>query len=359
LAAITFLWIAGGFYLYGLDTIPESRRYVLEFEVFLLLSTFSWLWHALRSQEGIDKFGAAVVIVSVLAAGSGQVRQSLARGWNDWGIVDREQTLEYKLAKWLDDQNPSGRVFVSGGLRFRLNAWFPLQQVSGTFESGLRNRIAADYFYQVRTDADSKPGEEAVEAQRELAVIGAEYAVVHDSESEEYYRDIKTPGKFLALGPVVFAPTPHDRIHKLPFRSLAHVVVPEEMPKSQWKEDLAGFYGAISDLSRPQLSTQEIEPNLWRIRGSIPEGRHVSFSMNWDPGWVARQDGTAIEVLRNKIGLIELTPRAALNSVIDLEYQGTTQQKVFGVISALVWIVSIGLCIRSRSWQGSTSMPSL
>ena len=358
LAAVTFLWVAGGFYLYGFDTIPESRRYVLEFELFFFLAVFSWLWLALESKEGIDRFCAALVVVTLLGSGSAQVVKTFARSWADWGIVDREQTLEYKLAKWLDAQHPQGRVFVSGGLRFRLNAWFPLHQVSGTFESGLRNRIAADYFYQVRTDADSKPGEEIAEAQRELTAIGAEYAVVHDAGSEEYYRDIKTPEKFLALGPVVFSPTPFDRIHKLAFRSYAHLVSPEELPKDAYKEALPRFYAAITDRTRPQLAVQELNPSLWQIRGTVPEGSEISFSMNWDPGWKARQDGAPIELKRNVLGLMQLLPKPAAATQIELSYEGTAQQKAFGFLSLLLWVGSITLCIRSRSWRGSTSTPS-
>ena len=354
LAAATFLWIAGGFYLYGMDTIPESRRYVLEFELFLFLAAFSWIWLALRSKEAIDKVCAALVIVVLLYSGAGQIRKSIARSWDDWGIVDREQTLEYQLAKWLNDQQPMGRVFVSGGLRFRLNAWFPLHQVSGTFESGLRNRIAADYFYQVRTDSDSKSGEEVADALRELTAIGAQYAVVHDAGSEEYYRDIKTPAKFLSLGPVVFAPTPFDRIHKLPFRSYAHLVSPEEFPKDRFKEALPRFGAALADESRPRLAVSEVSPSHWRIEGPVPAGRHVSFAMNWDPGWEARQDGQPIEVKATNIGLIDLVAKPSEKSQIDLVYSGTWQQKFFGLVSVLAWIVSIGLCIRSRSLPGST-----
>ena len=357
LATVTFLWIAGGFYLYGMDTIPESRRYVLEFELFLFLAIFSWIWLALRSREAIDKACAALVILVLLYSGSAQVSKSLARSWNDWGIVDREQTLEYQLAKWLNDQHPKGRVFVSGGLRFRLNAWFPLQQVGGTFESGLRNRIAADYFYQVRTDANSKSGEEVADALRELSAIGAEYAVVHDAGSEEYYRDIKTPAKFLSLGPVVFAPTQFDRIHKLPFRSYAHLVSPDEFPVDQFKEALPRFGAALADESRPTLAVTEVNPGHWRIEGPVPSGRHISFAMNWDPGWEARQDGQPIEINRTRIGLIDLVAKPSEKTQIDLVYSGTWQQKVFGVVSLLAWVVSIGLCIRSRSWRGSTSTP--
>jgi hypothetical protein len=358
LASLTFLWISGGFYLYGIDTLPESRRYILEFELFFFLALFAWAWTALNTSEAIDKVCVGIFTVALLAYGSGQVQKSLTRGWSDWGIVDREQTLEFQLARWLADQHPQGRVFVSGGLRFRLNAWFPLHQVSGTFESGLRNRIAADYFYQVRTDANSKSGEEAVEALRELTTIGAEYAVVHDAASEEYYRDIKTPAKFQALGPVVFAPTPNDRVHKLPFRSLAHLVSPEEFPKDQFKEALPRFYSALSDSTRPPLLVKEINPSKWTITGPIPDGMNIAFSMNWDPGWQALQDGVPIEIKSSKVGLIQLLPKPAPSSTIELTYRGTTQQKLFGALSLLAWVVSIGLCIRSRSWQASTSTPS-
>jgi len=358
LAVVTFGWIAGSFYLYGLDTIPESRRYILEFEMFLFFAIFTWIWAAIRSREGIDRVCVAIAALALLFYGAPQLRKSAARHWNDWGIVNRNQTLEYKLAKWLDDRHPQGRVFVSGGLRFRLNAWFPLHQVSGTFESGLRNRIAVNYFYQVRTDADSKPGEEAPEALRQLTAIGAEYAVVHDAGSEEYYRDIKTPAKFQALGPVVFAPTPFDRVHKLPFRSLVHLVAPSEFPESQFKEELPPFYTALTDTARPQLSVKELDPSRWRIVGAFPAGKHIGFSMNWDPGWTATQDGQPVTVQPNRLGLMELIPNPTAAGTIDLVYNGTTQQKFFGLISLIAWVVSIGLCIRSRSLPGSTSMQS-
>lgn len=358
LAAVTFFWIAGGFYLYNLDTIPESRRYILEFEIFLFLAAFAFLRLAFQSKEGVDKFCGVLVLAAILFSGKTQFNQSLTRKWSDWGMVDREETLEYRLAQWLQDQKPQARVFASGGLRFRLNAWFPLHQVGGTFESGLRNRIAVDYFYQVRTDADSKPGEEAEDAIRQLTAIGAEYVAVHDAGSEEYYRDIKSPAKFAALGPVVFAPTPFDRIHKLPFRSLAHIVNPDELPKSKFKEDLRRFHMALSDPRRPFLAVKQGHPGLWKIQGAFPDGKLVAFSMNWDPGWKATQDGQAIELSANKLGLMTLKPRTSSASTIQLEYTGTQQQRIFAAISACVWIVSIGLCIRSRSWRASTSTPS-
>ncbi|MCX6612116.1 MAG: hypothetical protein NTW74_14835 [Acidobacteria bacterium] len=349
-----FLWITGGFYWRGLDTLPESRRYALELELFLFFAIFSWCWIGFRSRENVDRFCVGLALVALLGASSGQLRSSLTRTAASWGTEDREQTLEFQLAQWLANQHPQGRVFATGGLRFRLNAWFPLHQVGGTFESGLRNRIAVDHYYQVRTGEASKPGEEVIDSLRELTAIGAEYAVVHDIASEEYYKDIKNTAKFNDLGPVVFAPTPHDRIHKLRFRSYAHLVKPEELPKDRWKEALPRFYEALTDEGRPALAVKELNPSLWQIEGAVPAGQQISFAMNWDPGWQARQDGQALSVGRNELGLIQLLPVAKERTTIELEYTGTWQQKAFGLLSLLAWIVSIGLCIRSRSWRGST-----
>ncbi len=239
-----------------------------------------------------------------------------------------------------------------------MNAWFPLHQVIGTFESGLRNRIAPEYFYQIRTGEASKPGAELTDARNELEALAAEYIVVHDAGSEEYYKDIKAPAMFEGLGPAVFAPTPNDRVYKLPYRSHAALVDASELPKSRAKEDIHAFAAAIADTSRPALGTKEMSPSHWTIEGPTPQGKQIAFSMNWDPGWRATQDGAPIEVKQNALGMILLEPRPAPVSRIELDYQGTTQQKVFFAISIGVWIVSIGLCIRSKSWPGSTSMPS-
>lgn len=359
LGLVTFLWIAAGFYSFGFDTIPESRRYVLEFEMFGFLAAFAWLHVALQSREGIDKACAVVALFAISVAGMGQVRRSFSRGYSDWGMQETAKTLEYQMAKWLADHRPQGRVFVSGALRFRLNSWFPLHQVSGTFESGLKNRTAADYFYHVRTDADTKPGQEATETQRELAAIGAQYVVVHDQGSQEYYRDIKNPYKFNSIGKVVFKPTPHDFIFEVPFRSFANAVAPDEFPKSQWREDLPRFFAALADSARPYLAAQEITPSHWKITGEVPPGKHISFAMNWDAGWKATQNGAPVTIRRTQIGLMELVPLAAGPVEIDLNFSADGQAKGFAAFSALIWIVSIGLCIRSKRSQGSTLTSSL
>ena len=49
LTSFVFLWIVLWFYWEGLNTVPESRRYALEMEMFLWLAIFEWLRLVMRS----------------------------------------------------------------------------------------------------------------------------------------------------------------------------------------------------------------------------------------------------------------------------------------------------------------------
>jgi hypothetical protein len=333
----TFLWIAGGFYLYQRDTIPESRRYSLEFELFLFLAVFAWLYTAWRSKEWVDKACVGLALVALAGACVPQAQKTFARSYEKWGITDREKSLEYRLAKWLNEAKPKGRVFASGGLRFRLNAWFPLAQVGGTFESGLRERQAVTVFYQVRTGAASQPGEaESLDAIWELTAMGTEYVVIHGTGSEEYYKDFKNPLKLMNYAPVVYRLGEHDWVHQLPFRSMAFLVRPDELPVNFYKEALPVFYAAQTNPARATLRFVEETPSRYLIEGPVEQGFEVSVLMNYDPGWRARQGGREVVVARNNLGLMQLRP-AAGGEPIQLEYVGTWQQRVFAGLSLLVW----------------------
>lgn len=348
LATLAFLWVSGGFYLYQIDTLPESRRYAIEFELFLMLAIFAWLWTAFQSRENVDRFCAVLAMVALLGGAVGQAKATAGRTVEDWRGEDHESSFEYRIASWLAEQRPRGRVMATGGLRFRLNAWFPMHQLGGTFESGLRNRIAVDHYYQVRTGEASKPETEALDALRELTASGVEYVVTHDRDSEEYYKDIKNPSKFAEIGTEVFAATPHDRVYRLPFEGYAHLVRPEELPKDKYKESLPRYFEAIQDRTRARLVMREVQPSLWEISGSVPAGYAVSVAMNADPGWRAYQDGKELAVASNGLGMILLRPEARANTRLVLEYAGTGQQKLFAAVSALVWIASISLWFRSN-----------
>lgn len=204
-----FGWLVLWFYGRGLNTIPESRRYALEFELFLVVALFEYFRLVLRRPRPVAWFCVLVPAVCLVAAGWNQTRRYTTQGFSARNPVPVEQTIEYRLARKLAELKPEGRVFVSGGLRFRLNSWFPIAQVGGGFESGLKDRTPVVLADRIRATAS---GEEAI---RDLRALGVEYVVVHGEGSREHYRDFKHPKKFERLLEVAHREE-DDTIYRVP-----------------------------------------------------------------------------------------------------------------------------------------------
>lgn len=348
LGAFAFGWIATAFYVYGLDTIPESRRYAVEFELFAALAVAEALRLAMRSPNQTTRMCAMGTAGVVLLVGSPQLWAYATQGWNRWRPSPRETTVEYRLARWIAEHPPQGRVVASGGLRFRLNSWFDIPQSGGGFETGLRNRVPWDLAYHVRTGADLRPGREAPDTLLELAALDAQYVVVHGPQSQEYYRDYLHPERF-AIMPAVYREG-DDTIYALPARPLAHLVSPGELPASGAPAHpavLEPYAAALEDASRPVLRTRWLDTDTLAVDGATPPGRLVQVQVNADPGWRATQDGREIPLEPDNLGFIVLYPSPAPATHIELRYRATAEQRAMAVLSALVWFAALAALFRT------------
>jgi hypothetical protein len=356
LAFFTFTYIVFNFYWYGLQTIPESRRYALEWEWFAVPFFLELLRQARNSASSGLRLWAVGGAVLLVYPGLGQFYKYLTEDYGKLTPVAKEQTIEFQLAKWIADRNPAGRVFASGGVRFRLNSWFDLPQLGGTFESGLQNRIPVHFIYQIRTGIGSPEGLEGQQAISQLKAVGVEYVVVNGPASQEYYRDIQNPWKFEGLLERVFREG-DDAIYRIPTHSLAHLVRPEELPPyppiGGRLEFLDRYVAAIDDSSRPKLKTSWNGTNELLVEGSIPEGMLVSVQVSHNRGWTATQEGRPLRIDRDNLGFLALSPLAAADARIELRYRGTTEQRVMAAISALAWVSALGglALVRKKSIQ--------
>ena len=223
LAAFTFGWIATVFYLGGYDTIPESRRYAIEFELFLALALVEAIRLGSRHANPTVRLCAIGTALMALLAGTPQLWAYVNEGWSRWKPAPREESIEYHMARWMAEHPPRGRVFASGGLRFRMNSWFDVPQVGGGFETGLQNRIPWDLSYRIRTAHGLQPGRETADTLLMLKAMDAEYVVVHGPQSREYYRDFLRPERIASALPAVYREE-DDTIYALPPHPLAHLV---------------------------------------------------------------------------------------------------------------------------------------
>ena len=339
-----FGYLSVVYYSWKHEVLPESRRYTLEFELFIFIAIGAWLWLGLRSRNYVHRFCAVMPLALMLMHGRTQLRLNFTQHLADWKLVPRHSTVEYKIAQWLAAQKPTGRVLVTGGLRFRLNSIVDLAQAGGTFESGLSNRLALDYLYQIRTGEGSAPGaEEARAAVHEMQALGVEYVVVHDVASQEYYRDFKNPAKFegVLTRAAAFGP---DVIYRVPFRSLAVALPPAEFPNgTNWRE--LAHYAAAADPARaatqsavPQgVATRTAAPQVvWetpvRVKISgVPAGQHAILSVNASPGWHA----TGAPIATSKLGFVTLSGDTTL------EYQASFEQKLCAAVSLAAWLFAL------------------
>jgi hypothetical protein len=345
LAALSFGWVVLWFYARGLNTVPESRRYALEMELFVLLLFFELFRLAMRAPIVPLRYFIVYAVFVIFLARWAEIRQYVTQGFDGRRPAPKEAFIEYRAAERLAALQPRGRVFASGGLRFRLNSWILIPQVGGGFESGLTNRMPLHMSYQVRSAAGGI---------RELKTLGVEYIVVHGPKSREHYRDFKNPTKFDGLLETVWREE-DDVIYRVPFTSLAHVVTPNELSKWNASEPLSlddPYPAAIGDPSR-QLQVSWRGPGELHVQGTIPEGQLVSVQVNHDSGWRAIQDGRAIPIDRDRLGymILRANPSAAAN--IQLNYRGTMEQRLMAALSGLAWITSLAaiiqVCVKNRN----------
>jgi hypothetical protein len=339
LGTFVFGWIATAHYVYRVDVIPESRRYALEFEFFLMLAIVEALRLSLGSANGTVRLCAAGSAGLMLLAGSPQVLAYVKQGPSSWAPAPRESTIEYKVGQWVAERRPVGRVFATGGLRFRLNQWFDLQQVGGGFETGLQNRAPVDLAYRIRSGEKLRPGREVEDTRMYLRALGAEYVVVHGKGSREYYRDFVRPERLAGLTEALRMED--DAVYALAPRPIAHVMRDDEVVREEAKEhpeQVERYVAGMDDASRPALGVRWEGASTLTITGA-PAGSVVSAQVNADPGW--RVDGASIE--RDGLGFVVLR---AGGGPITLRYRGTAEQRVMAALCGLAWAAAIVLAIR-------------
>lgn len=333
------------FYSFGINAFPESRRYALEFEFCLLLLAVEILRLLLSQRRFAARTLVRFALLVLLLQQTPYASRYISHRYQKWQLVDKEQTTEFRVANALANLHPTGRVFATGGTRFRLNSWFPIQQVGGVFETGLKTRLPLIISYQVRTDLGLAKGREADESILLLRAFAVEYIVVHGPNSEEFYRDYKNPRKFDGVLEKVWEEK-DDAIYRLQPIRFAHLVKTAEIPtitiQYGYQKPWYPYVNALLDPTRPELQFRWANARHATITGAMPQGMHVGFAIPWDPNFRAYINGTTPVKLRaNSTGLMVSDALPANTNSLDLRFEPSAEEIACAVISVLTAIASL------------------
>jgi hypothetical protein len=325
---------------FGTYAMPQPERYHPEMEMAL-----AGLAAAVVSRQRI----AAAAAVALCVAGFAGVRQ-YAR--DHLYALDVTRTVEYRMARWLEENAPGERVFLPGSASFWLNAFGRQPQLGGGFDQGITNRILPAVTFQVYSGMNAEPREGEV-AVALLRTLGVGLAGAGGADSREFYKPYRNPRKFEGLLPEVWREG-GDAIYRVGRSpaALAYGMGAEDLPGSPpdvtQTRVLARHLAAQDDPAYPRAEAVWKRPGALAISANLARGQVLAVQVTYDPGWQARANGRAVPVRASNVGMIVLEPDCAGACTVELEYTGGLEMRlarlarlaaaVAGLAWTAVWI---------------------
>ena len=310
-AALILSWTAitgvvvATFTLSGNELLPLPHRYVMEFNLCLVL-----LIAGAISICGKYRLGMAAV---VLLCGAFASRDFVSTAWALQPIsMNQSQMLSFQIAEWLGTNASSSRVLVAGELDGSLNFWKPVAQVGGT-RQGVSNFLFMAAQRQVIFGCGEASRQASI-AELWLRALDARFVVVHDGNSREHFHWFVQPEEFAAF-PVAWNNGGGDKIYRVPFLEDTQAVVVDldalrKLPRLRSTDDAAALSAYVKwamgrrpvriDWRRTDAADLEIQEGLASNEG-------ILVKVNYDRGW--RTSSGNIEA--DPIGLLLIRPPAA------------------------------------------------
>jgi hypothetical protein len=304
--------------------LPQPNRYKFEMELaWSLLVVFTarcWIAKAPREL----KF--ALLFLYLALAGEQVVSyRKYAKTIIQPGNL--ESTIEYRAARWANQNLAGARVFMPGSIAQWANIFTPLQQFTGSSWSMAYNPIQ-----QVGSDAvangGATPERDARVSLDWLKAYGAGAVCVSGPQSPEYWKPYGRPAKFEGVLPALWR-ADDTTIYQVPQRSasLAHVVPEAAVVGSapRGPDDVAAierYDAALDDPALPAADFQWEGRNRIHIRTSASPGQVISVQVSYHPGWHASSSGRSIRVQKDGLGFMWLRPACNGSCEVELEYDG-------------------------------------
>jgi len=261
-----------------------------------------------------------------------------------------EDTAEFKVAKWLQDNTPDGtRVVAPGNYGFFLNYFVNVPQLRGALYQSSTHEWPDHIYYQLTN------GKDAQISAAWLKIGNISNLVYTTGASAEVYKDYKVPAEKFDSILRRAEEKNGDIYYQVPLKNpvLAKLVdlAPLENLKKPFnaidEEPIFSYLSWIEEKSDSKLELQKIANNKYKISGNVEQGEGILVQITHDAGWdtqcKAPAEGEArqgrqsakckVKIKKDPLGFILLEPKTAGEQEILLQH-GFSLQVWFG------WLVT-------------------
>ncbi len=336
-----FFQIVALFAIANVSVLPQPHRYSLEMEMGLSLVVAFSLRAAVLGFPTVVK---GVLMIVILGLAAHQIVHYRRYAKTIIQNLDVTQTIEYKVARWLDANMGGRRAFVAAQPGLWLNVFSDTPQMhSGHDPFNPNFAVEEGAAYAIYSDQNA--GDRGAEISiLWLKAYGCYAIYIPGPSSRVQDKPFIHPYKFEGILPVLWH-TEDDTIYAVPQRteSLAHVVPLSAIVKRQPINGLdvaevAGYVAALDDASLPAAPMTWQDPNHGRIQATLHRDQVLSVQTTYDKGWIAFANGKAAEVSRDAIGLNVIHADCDGACTVDFIFDGGLERKICRVLS---WTVAI------------------
>ena len=204
---------------YGRHFLPQAGRYQPEMEMGLALAAI-FLIRPLS--EKLPRSVKIVLAFFLLSFAGEQIASHRHYAKEIIRSVDMTRSIEYRVAKWVDQNMPGQRVMVPGSIAQWFNVFSDAPQLSGASYSTTPNSIQQDAMVSILA---GKGPRETADSILWLKAFGIQAVTVCGKASTEFWKPYADPQKFEGLLPVLWRED-DVTIYRVPQRttSLARVI---------------------------------------------------------------------------------------------------------------------------------------
>lgn len=332
---------------FGWRLLPQPDRFQVEFEM-AFAGTLAYLvsWSGRKLPARIQ-----IVIAALLVGFAARQLVHYARyAQRLTQPIEITSTIEYQMAKWFEANLHDARVFAPGNVSLWMNMFTDVPQVAGCCDQGIPNQEYRIAVYTIYTgqNAGAKDAEISL---LWLRAYGANAIGVTGPNSTEFFKPYWNWKKFDGVLPELWRQG-ENVVYRVPRKStdpvrvISKSAITPRAPKNGLDiEPIQPFVASLEDPAMPPVTFRWVSRHEAVIDTETSAGQVIFLQISHDAGWKAIEDGIALPVNVDPLGMSYVEPVKRGPVELRLVYDGGSEVLLTRVFLGLGFLLTIAMAI--------------